>query len=240
MTFVPKDWHDDISTPITASALEDLEARVAGYADTVAAGIAAGIAPTLLDAKGDLIVASADNTPARLAVGSNGQVLTADSSQATGVKWAATGGSLTWTALPFVYGPSSTASGWQSQSSDAISGRTTFGAAQYSKDALGLVRLRGRISKMLGTWTQPEYLATLPSGFRPPNQMRVACPAWLHFNTGDGTDQSVMALLDIFSATDSTGYPGVLQLVDLVPRTTVWLMRGDASTIDLNGIFFAV
>ena len=48
---------------------------------------------SLLDAKGDIFVASADNTPARLAVGSNDQVLMADSAQATGVKWATgTGG----------------------------------------------------------------------------------------------------------------------------------------------------
>lgn len=47
-----------------------------------------GIQPTLLDAKGDLIAASAADTPQRLAVGSNNQVLTADSSTATGLKWA--------------------------------------------------------------------------------------------------------------------------------------------------------
>lgn len=43
---------------------------------------------TILDAKGDLISATAADTPARLAVGTNGQVLTADSTTSTGLKWA--------------------------------------------------------------------------------------------------------------------------------------------------------
>jgi hypothetical protein len=52
----------------------------------------AAIAKTIVDAKGDLIAATAADTPARLAVGTNGHVLTADSTAATGIKWAAPAG----------------------------------------------------------------------------------------------------------------------------------------------------
>ena len=42
---------------------------------------------SLVDAKGDLIAATANDTPARLAVGSNGETLVADSSTATGLRY---------------------------------------------------------------------------------------------------------------------------------------------------------
>src|SRR3954452_12317931 len=44
------------------------------------------------DTKGDLAAASGPDSAAKLAVGTNGQVLTADSAQTLGVKWAAAGG----------------------------------------------------------------------------------------------------------------------------------------------------
>jgi hypothetical protein len=42
---------------------------------------------TIVDAKGDLITATAADTPARLAVGSNGDTLVADSAASTGLRW---------------------------------------------------------------------------------------------------------------------------------------------------------
>ena len=47
------------------------------------------ISRTIVDAKGDLIVATAADTVARLAVGANDTVPMADSGQATGIKWVA-------------------------------------------------------------------------------------------------------------------------------------------------------
>jgi hypothetical protein len=46
--------------------------------------------PTIstIDAKGDLLAGTADNTIGRVAVGTNGHVLTADSTESTGMKWA--------------------------------------------------------------------------------------------------------------------------------------------------------
>ena len=43
----------------------------------------------IADAKGDLLVGTADNAISRVAVGTNGHVLTADSAETSGVKWAA-------------------------------------------------------------------------------------------------------------------------------------------------------
>lgn len=55
---------------------------------TLALNSSSVISPTIVDAKGDLIAATAADTVARLAVGTNGQVLQADSTTATGLKWA--------------------------------------------------------------------------------------------------------------------------------------------------------
>jgi phage gp37-like protein len=104
------------SGSITSSGLTQATARILGRTTassgaveeiTVGSGlslsagelsstVSAGIPATLLDAKGDLIVASAGDTAARLAVGgTNGHVLTVDSAEATGMKWAAASGGVT-------------------------------------------------------------------------------------------------------------------------------------------------
>jgi hypothetical protein len=65
----------------------------------------------IVDAKGDLIGATAADTPARLAVGTNGQVLTADSTASTGIKWATpTSGGMTLLSTTTLSGASTTIS----------------------------------------------------------------------------------------------------------------------------------
>lgn len=46
-----------------------------------------GISPTIFDAKGDILAASAADTPAIRSVGADGTILIADSAQATGLRW---------------------------------------------------------------------------------------------------------------------------------------------------------
>ncbi len=58
-----------------------------------ASGSSDAILKTIVDAKGDIIAATADDTVTRFAVGADGQLLCADSSEATGLKWCNVSGS---------------------------------------------------------------------------------------------------------------------------------------------------
>jgi hypothetical protein len=55
----------------------------------VGAGSGQVLSADTVDAKGDLFVATADNTVTRLAVGADGQIPVADSTQTSGVRWSA-------------------------------------------------------------------------------------------------------------------------------------------------------
>lgn len=69
--------------------------KITGLTEGAASGEAATYAATpagIITAKGDLLAGTGSHAAARLAVGSDTQVLTADSTQTAGVKWAASAG----------------------------------------------------------------------------------------------------------------------------------------------------
>jgi hypothetical protein len=79
-------------TASTGSSITGLTALAAGDIAEVLAftplAIANALVTTVVDAKGDLLAGTANDTVGRLAVGTNGQYLVADSAETTGLKWA--------------------------------------------------------------------------------------------------------------------------------------------------------
>ena len=90
--------------PDPTDYVTDLPADFEIFGDAVDAQIKtvsdAQIPKSIVDAKGDLIAATAADTVARVAVGSNGQVLTANSSATAGVEWVTPTGSVPNLAIP--------------------------------------------------------------------------------------------------------------------------------------------
>lgn len=81
-------WTTPADTDLVKDGASAIRTLGTAIDTTVFNNASAAIAKTFLDAKGDLISATAADTPAILGVGTNGQVLTADSTASTGLKWA--------------------------------------------------------------------------------------------------------------------------------------------------------
>jgi hypothetical protein len=83
-------WGQEAEPAGTATAgiskyLDDIDTRIDGI-DTSLAGV---VEESIINAKGDLIAGTANDTVSRLGVGSNGFLLTANNATATGLEWAA-------------------------------------------------------------------------------------------------------------------------------------------------------
>jgi hypothetical protein len=76
--------NEDVAVTATATELNYVD----GVTSAIQTQLDGKVDESLFDAKGDLLVASADNTPAKLGVGTNGYILTANSSATNGIEWA--------------------------------------------------------------------------------------------------------------------------------------------------------
>ena len=77
--------NEDVAVTATATELNYVD----GVTSAIQTQLDGKVDESLFDTKGDILVASADNTPAKLAAGTNGYILTANSSATNGVEWAA-------------------------------------------------------------------------------------------------------------------------------------------------------
>lgn len=80
-------WTTPADTDLVKDGASAIRTLGSAIDTTVFNNASAAIAKTIVDAKGDLIAATAADTVSRLAVGTNGQYLQADSTAATGLKW---------------------------------------------------------------------------------------------------------------------------------------------------------
>ena len=85
------------ATPDDSANVKDGAAAIRSLGTAVDTTMQTMVPKSIVDAKGDIIAATAADTVSKLTVGANDTVLTADSSTATGLKWAtpASGGGMT-------------------------------------------------------------------------------------------------------------------------------------------------
>lgn len=89
-------WYYNGAAWVASGATGDIEGVTAGIG--ISGGGTSGTVTvtnsmaTAIDAKGDLVVGTGADTFSKLTVGTNGYLLTADSAEATGLKWAAAAG----------------------------------------------------------------------------------------------------------------------------------------------------
>jgi len=94
--------------PTSSDLVKNGATAIEALGDAADATMATMVPKSIVDAKGDIIAATAADTVSRLAVGANNTVLTADSTTATGLKWATPAAGGGGKVLQVVFGSTST------------------------------------------------------------------------------------------------------------------------------------
>lgn len=101
MPYAPQTWVDGSGggTPVSAARLGYMETGIQNAMATAEAAVP----KSLVDAKGDLIVATAADTVSRLAIGADDTVAVAAAAEATGIKWVKVGNAMIATTAAIAY-----------------------------------------------------------------------------------------------------------------------------------------
>jgi hypothetical protein len=171
---------------------------------------------SLLDAKGDLIAASADNTPAKVTVGANNTLLQADSTAGAGLKWTAPG-----------FGVTSALAVSLTTASAYATAETTISAATYA-DITGAT-----VSLAAGTWL---LLATVNGS----SQTTTVTAMFAAITHSDNTVISESSQ-HIVAGTATVRTWGNINLVAIVSpgSTTSYKLRGARGTTTQTGNWIA-
>lgn len=152
-------------------------AESTGLKWAAAAGGGAVATDAIWDAKGDLAAGTGANTAAKVTVGTNGHVLTADSAETAGVKWAAPAAD-PWTQVR------ATSDTTNDTTSDVnCSGLSITGLADGDYEVYGLLKITSA-----ATTTGARYGITLPTGVTGPVRLEgLNTSSALYIQFGYGT-----------------------------------------------------
>ena len=141
----------NVFTDADHSKLNAIEAN-ADVTDATNVDAAGAVMNSDLDTKGEILVGDGSGDPTALTVGQNGYILTADSSEATGVKWAANAGGGGGGAIGNVVEDTTPQLGGNLDvQANEINTSTTNGNIKLNPNGTGVVEIKGDGSSADGT-----------------------------------------------------------------------------------------
>jgi hypothetical protein len=205
--------NEDVALTATATELNYVD----GVTSAIQTQLDGKVDESLFDVKGDILVASADNTPAKLGVGTNGYILTANSGATNGVEWAAAPISLpsqTGNSGKYLTTDGSTASwGTVSSYSAPTVGSTSIASGATVSNIDGLT---------INSTTIPSSATLLTSG----GALGTPSSGTLTNATG----------LPISGLTSSTSAALGLGTIELGHATDTTIARGSAGVVTIEGV----